>query len=586
MSKPIILSKYRRLTDAETWRKICIGTAFSCVTGALNGLALLLLLPLSMSLVTAQPVWGFGFWCWVCILAAITLVTIIVDFSATRTSYIGALGFLSGIHSLIGKKISSLPLGWFRDDSSASLSRMVSQELVSLSEALAHFTRELAISIFSCLVIVVGSWFWDWHLGLMLTIAIPVLILILWLSRKCIRKGAGYAEQAEEEVAARIVEFSRCQGALRLANSRDGYPELQRAVKDCETKSHTGLWIETLGQVLSGNINQCIIATLIFIAGILAINGTLHPVAAIAMIGLSLRFTTMLEAIATGLAGMATRHALMTHISEVMEADVLPVVDESAPQPTPGTVTFDHVDFSYVAGTPILHDINFVVPQHSMCALVGPSGSGKTTIAKLVARFYDATDGKVLVGGVDVKDLTTEDLMAQLSMVFQNVYLFDDTLEANIRLGNEDASAEQVRWASDLAGVSEIVERLPMGWESRVGEGGRSLSGGERQRVSIARALLKQAPIVLFDEATSALDAENEAHFVASMQELRRNSTLIVIAHKLETIKTADQLIVLDDNGRICQHGTHDDLVAVDGQYRRFWESRSQAAGWELTTID
>ncbi|MGL4830961.1 MAG: ATP-binding cassette domain-containing protein, partial [Propionibacteriaceae bacterium] len=163
----------------------------------------------------------------------------------------------------------------------------------------------------------------------------------------------------------------------------------------------------------------------------------------------------------------------------------------------------------------------------------------KTTIAKLIARFYDVTSGTVAVGGVDVRELTTEDLMAQLSMVFQNVYLFDDTLEANIRLGNENATTEQVRWAADLAGVSEIVERLPMGWDSRVGEGGRCLSGGERQRVSIARALLKQAPIVLFDEATSALDAENEAHFVASMQELRRTSTLIVIAHKLETIKAA-----------------------------------------------
>ncbi|MGL4830960.1 MAG: ABC transporter transmembrane domain-containing protein [Propionibacteriaceae bacterium] len=377
MSKPILLSKYRQLTDAETWHKIYIGTAFSCVTGILGGLALLLLLPLSMSLVTAAPVWGLSFWGWICVLAAIAAVTVVVDFSATRTSYVGALGFLSGIHSRVGNKISSLPLGWFHDDSSASLSRMISQELVSLSEALAHFTRELAISIFSCLVIVVGSWFWDWRLGLMLTIAIPVLILMLWLSRKCISKGTGYSEQAEEEVAARIVEFSRCQGALRLANSRDGYPELQRAVKDCQTKSHTGLWIETLGQVLSGNINQCIVATLIFVAGTLAINGTLHPVSAIAMIGMSLRFTTMLESIALGLAGLATRHSHLAHINKVMEADVLPVVEKSVPQLTPGIVSFTHVDFSYVTGTPILHDIDFVVPQHSMCALVGPSGSGK-----------------------------------------------------------------------------------------------------------------------------------------------------------------------------------------------------------------
>ena len=183
---------------------------------------------------------------------------------------------------------------------------------------------------------------------------------------------------------------------------------------------------------------------------------------------------------------------------------------------------------------------------------------------------------------MDVKQLTTENLMSQLSMVFQDVYLFDDTLEANIRLGRQDATDDEVRHAADLAGVTEIVERLPGGWETRVGEGGRALSGGERQRVSIARALLKRAPIVLLDEATSALDAENEANIVAAMEELRRSSTLIVIAHKLETIAAADQVVVLGADGRVAQQGRHNDLVGVDGPYRDFWQYRSSASGWSL----
>ena len=167
-------------------------------------------------------------------------------------------------------------------------------------------------------------------------------------------------------------------------------------------------------------------------------------------------------------------------------------------------------------------------------------------------------------------------------MVFQDVYLFDDTLAANVRVGDPNATEEQVRRAADLAGVTEVVDRLPHGWDTRVGEGGRALSGGERQRVSIARALLKRAPIVLLDEATSALDAENEANIVAAMEELRRTSTLIVIAHKLETIAAADQVVVLGDDGRVAQRGRHEELVDVPGPYRDFWEQRSRAHGWAL----
>ena len=273
---------------------------------------------------------------------------------------------------------------------------------------------------------------------------------------------------------------------------------------------------------------------------------------------------------------------MMNHIDQVMDSPVLPEPDTSPEAPSDGSVELADIDFSYQAGVPVLRGISLTVPSGSMCALVGPSGSGKTTIARLVARFYDVVSGQLRVGGVDVKQLTTKDLMSQLSMVFQDVYLFDDTLEANIRLGRQDATDDEVRHAANLAGVTEIVERLPSGWETRVGEGGRALSGGERQRVSIARALLKRAPIVLLDEATSALDAENEANIVAAMEELRRSSTLIVIAHKLETIAAADQVVVLGAEGRVAQQSRHEDLVGVDGPYRDFWQYRNSASGWSL----
>lgn len=217
-----------------------------------------------------------------------------------------------------------------------------------------------------------------------------------------------------------------------------------------------------------------------------------------------------------------------------------------------------------------------------MTALVGPSGSGKTTISRLIARFYDVNAGVVRVGGVDVRDQDTATLMGQLSLVFQDVYLFDDTLIENIRLGRPDATDDDVRAAARTAGVTSIVDRLPQGWETRVGEGGSALSGGERQRVSIARALLKNAPIVLFDEATSALDPENEAHVAQSIRTLADTSTVLVIAHRLSTVIAADQIVVLTDDGHVDDIGTHAELLDRGGQYARFWAERSAAAGWTM----
>ena len=265
----------------------------------------------------------------------------------------------------------------------------------------------------------------------------------------------------------------------------------------------------------------------------------------------------------------------------------IPVASRSpkteAPASSGASVSLEDVSFSYEADRPVLQGVSFRVDPGTMTAIVGPSGCGKTTIARLIARFYDVDAGSVRVGGGDVCEWDTADLMAQLSLVFQDVYLFDDTLEANVRVGNPDATRADIEEAARLSGVDEIVERLPLGWDTPVGEAGRALSGGERQRVSIARALLKAAPVVLFDEATSALDPENESRVTDAMAALRRDATLIVIAHKLDTITAADQIVVLSETGRVAQIGTHEQLYAQEnGQYRAFWDARTRAAGWTL----
>ena len=577
-----LLARFHRLMVESSWRRTRSCLILAAANGITVGLALLVLLPATVSLGSGAPRWGLSFGNWLLILIVLGIGAAALEFQGQRKGMSGALGFMHDVHHAVGDQIARLPLRWFTSDSAGTLSRAVSQEMVSLGESAAHFMYRLTSTTAACVVVWAGSWAWDWRLGLLLTVAAPVLAGFVRIARRLLDHGKSISEPAERELATRVVEIARCQGALRSCRAATGYSRLTAAFDDGARASGRALWWETAGNIVNGALSQVIIVALITLTASRAVGGTMEPLVAVAIIGMCLRFTTMIDEIGANVMGMEERRQMMNHLDAVMDAELMAEPEGRTDLPDPGAVGLDDVVFGYRTDVPVLDGVSLDVPARSMCAIVGPSGSGKTTIARLLARFWDVDSGTVRVGGTDVRDMPTAQLMEQLSMVFQDVYLFDDTLAANIRIGNPAADDAQVRWAANLAGVTEIIHRLPHGWDTRVGEGGRALSGGERQRVSIARALLKRAPIVLLDEATSALDAENEANIVAAMQELRRTSTLIVIAHKLETIAAADQVIVLNDAGRIAQRGHHDELVAVEGPYRSFWEQRTRARGWAL----
>ena len=577
-----LLARFHRLMVESSWRRTRSCLILAAANGITVGLALLVLLPATVSLGSGAPRWGLSFGSWLLVLVVLGIGAAALEFQGQRKGMSGALGFMHDVHHAVGDQIARLPLRWFTSDSAGTLSRAVSQEMVSLGESAAHFMYRLTSTTAACVVVWAGSWAWDWRLGLLLTVAAPVLAGFVRIARRLLDHGKSISEPAERELATRVVEIARCQGALRSCRAATGYSRLTAAFDDGARASGRALWWETAGNIVNGALSQVIIVALITLTASRAVGGTMEPLVAVAIIGMCLRFTTMIDEIGANVMGMEERRQMMNHLDAVMDAELMAEPEGRTDLPDPGAVGLDDVVFGYRTDVPVLDGVSLDVPARSMCAIVGPSGSGKTTIARLLARFWDVDSGTVRVGGTDVRDMPTAQLMEQLSMVFQDVYLFDDTLAANIRIGNPVADDEQIRWAADLAGVTEIVERLPHGWDTRVGEGGRALSGGERQRVSIARALLKRAPIVLLDEATSALDAENEANIVAAMEELRRTSTLIVIAHKLETIAAADQVIVLDDAGHVAQRGRHEDLVEVEGPYRSFWEQRTRARGWAL----
>ena len=582
-------------------------TALSCIVGVVRGLSLIAFIPAAIALTSGRPAWGMNLTAWLIVLALCALASFITEYLLAMRSYMVSFDFLSNMHRAIGDKVASLPLGSFRADTAGKMSRLVSRELMLLGEMFAHMYSPFIAAIVTSLTMLVGITVFSPALGLVCVLAIPVIAGGVWVARTCLNSGSALKEPPAQELSHRIVEYATKQGALRACGRSSSYKPLERAEDTYGKAARRSLIRETIGQVVNGMAAQVVVVSLIIAIGLLAVGGSVSPVEAIVSIGLLLRFTQILVDIGMLASAFETRRPVLDLSHEVLSAPELPILpaspdkdpassnhDPSSPDQNPASpdqdpalsdscVALTDVSFAYEADHPVLRGVSFQVAPGTMTAIVGPSGCGKTTIARLVARFYDVDAGSVSVGGRDVRQWDTAQLMAQLSLVFQDVYLFDDTLEANVRIGRADASDDDVKEAARLSGVDEIVERLPLGWKTRVGEGGRALSGGERQRVSIARALLKAAPIVLFDEATSALDPENENRITDAMGALRRNATLIVIAHKLDTITAADQIVVLDHSGRVAQVGTHAELYSQrDGQYRAFWQARSRAAGWKL----
>ncbi|WP_461186343.1 ABC transporter ATP-binding protein [Trueperella pyogenes] len=579
MGTVAMLRASRRLENKLEARGRVLVWIARVVSGVIQGLGLLALLQLAG--VWARPDGGDASTYWMWVLVAVALCGMISIFLRDRFSYDLAFGVMRNTHRLVGDKLAVLPLGWFSSTVTGRLSRLGAATVNDLGNLSAHMATMLVVSSTTLVTLLAGLLWWYPKLGLVFAICLLAYALLTWVLTYVDAAAQAYSAPAAVELADRIVEFSACQAMLRSCN-RVPYSQLDDAVAENRRRGFNSMWVEAVGNFFAGMASQIICVVMIVVGVQQAFSGDLSALEVVAVIGISLQMVQYLVDISNARMALHLMGPTMATIVDVLDAQRLTEPEASAPVASQ-QVELRGVDFSYQDSRRVLDGVSFVVPPRTMTALVGPSGAGKTTIARLICRFWDVDAGAVLVGDADVRDLTTEDLMKQVSMVFQDVYLFDDTLEANIRVGDPDASEDRVRWAAELAGVSEIVDRLPDGWQSRVGEGGTSLSGGERQRISVARAILKKAPIVLFDEATSALDAENEANLTRAFDYLRQESTVLVIAHKLNTVTAADQIVVLNDRGQVAQVGTHEELVGVDGIYREFWQNRELASGWKIT---
>lgn len=547
------------------------------VEAVLMGIGFVLLVPFLRSLLGGDTDLA---WTWLGAMAAVLLVYMVVRYRTQLTAYKATVGMARTLFARLGQHIARLPLGWFGAARVGQIGRLTSQGVIDVMGVPAHLLRPVVNAVVTPATVILLMFLFDWRLALAAVLTVPLMALAYRWTGDLVQRTDTRVDGAAADAAGRVVEFAQAQAVLRaFGKGEASLGKLDAALVEQWEAGRTQMLTAAKGMVSFVLTIQLGLTVLLLFGTTLLLGGEIDAAEVVALFVLSIRYVEPLIGAADLEGALRIAKNSLTRMDTLLSTE--PLAEPKAPRlPANSTVEFDTVGFAYDE-TPLFRQVSFVAPEKSMTAIVGASGSGKTTILRLIARFWDVDRGEVRIGGVNVRDIETEELMARISVVFQDVYLFDGTIAENIKLGRPDASNEDVLEAAKLARVDEIAARLPGGLDAQVGEGGAILSGGERQRVSIARAILKDAPIILLDEATSALDPLNEAAVQSALEALTRGKTLIVVAHRLQTVRKASRIVVIGE-GAVIEQGTHDELIEMDGRYASFWRERERAAGWRL----
>ncbi|MDR1513006.1 MAG: ABC transporter ATP-binding protein/permease [Propionibacteriaceae bacterium] len=574
-----MIRRLLRHSSPQARRLLVAEVGFIVAVALSQGLAFLALAPLLRALFAGDMPQVRH---WLAVLAGLGAGCVAAHWCASQLGTKASTAVLESLLGKLGDRLVQLPIAWFGPDRSGPMAHLATHGAMFAASAPYSIVRLILTGLITPATVLVGMWFFDWRLALALTATAPVMWAVFrWLRRGMERDDARHQE-AVGEASNRVIEFARSQPALRTAGDGSVADRLVAQALQDQHHAYRGLLITGgAGIAAFAGVVQLALTVAIVLGARLAVGGSLDPATLIALLVLGVRFTEPIANSGALGGGVAVATSSLNQLEALFAVQDLPEPDRPR-RPAGFSVAFDSVTFGY-GGAPVLRAVSFEAPAGRLTAIVGPSGSGKTTIAKLVARFYDPQAGTVSIGGVPLTQAGTAQVEAAVALVFQDVYLFDDTILNNIWIGGPDLPREQVIAAARRARVDEVADRLPGGWDARVGEGGSNLSGGERQRVSIARALLKDAPVVLLDEATAALDIGNEIAVGQAIDAMRADRTVIVIAHRLQTIMTADQIIMLDAAGGIGERGSHAELLAAGGAYARYWRDRVDAAGWQLS---
>lgn len=479
----------------------------------------------------------------------------------------------------LAERLRKLPLGYFGKRDLADLTETIMGDVNRMEHVWSHVLGYLYGAYISTAIIAVCLLVYDWRLAVACLWGVPVAFGLLFGSRKIAARNAERTKKAAVRVSDGIQEALENVREIRATNQEERYLNgLNQKIDEYERVTiqgelGTGLFVNAASVIMRLGV-----ATTILVGANLILSGSIDFMLLFLFLLVITRVYAPFDQSLALIAEMFVSQVSADRMNEIYDTPKAEGAEKF--EPKGHDIVFEHVGFSYDEKG-VLHDVSFTAKEGEVTALVGPSGSGKSTCARLAARLWDISKGVIRVGGVDISTVDPEVLLRDYSMVFQDVMLFDDTVMENIRLGKRGATDEEVRAAAKAANCDEFVHRLPQGYNTPIGENGAKLSGGERQRISIARALLKDAPIVLLDEATASLDVENETKVQGALSRLLAGKTVLVIAHRMRTVEAADKIVVLAD-GRVAEEGTPAELMDKNGLYRRMVELQRQSAGWRL----
>ena len=518
---------------------------------------------------------------------AVMLISVIgssiLKYRATALQTDGGYSTTANKRVQIAEHLRYLPMGYFNENSLGAITSVTTNTMDNLSGVSTRVVMLVTEGIFSTAVMTLAVFLFDWRVGLFIIAGLAVYYAVnhalqIRSEQTTRRKFAG-----DTAVVEQVLEFIKGIAEVKSYSLIGRYNRRLEDTIEENVNANTDMELKLLPLMLTQNVVAKLIDMgVVVLSLILYTGGRMELLNCVMLCICSFLLTEGLEQAGTQSSLLRVVDTCVDQAADILD---LPAMDISGAELTPEhhDLHADHITFSY-GEKQIIHGVTLDIPERTTTAIVGPSGGGKTTLCHLLSRFWDVDAGQVTLGGHDVREYDMDSLMRNFSFVFQNVYLFHDTIANNICFGQPDAPIEQVIAAAKKARCHDFIMKLPQGYDTVIGEAGGSLSGGERQRLSIARAMMKDAPIVILDEATANVDPENEQELMEAIQKLTQEKTVIMIAHRLKTVRHADQILVVD-KGRIVQRGTHDELMKQDGIYRRFISGREQAVGWKLSHI-
>ncbi|MEU4077967.1 ABC transporter [Streptomyces venezuelae] len=535
-------------------------------TAVVEGLSYALLVPVLRALFGSTPE---DAWPWLIAFGSAVAVYAALRYVSDRSGFHTGTTLLRGTYHRLGDHLARLPIGWYDAARLGEVSVLASRGVLQAMSVIAHLLAPFISACVTPLTIVVVMLAFNWQMGLAALTAVPIVAAIqIWTGRSMAATDAERHER-DHEATGRVIEYLQAQPVLRAGGRTvERFRMLDDSLREVKRASRRSTLSALPGVVGSTLAVQTTFTVVLALGAHLALGGNNGAAEVLAILVLAARCADPLLSLADIGGQIRGARYELARLDTVLHTEPLPEAPEPI-QPVRHDLEFESVTFRHGDRT-VIDNLSLSLPQGQRLAVVGPSGSGKSTLLQLLARFYDVDAGAVRVGGVDIRAVDSQVLMAQFAIVFQDVYLFDGTIEENVRLSRPDADEAEVWAAATAARLDEVIERLPGGWSTHVGEGGALLSGGERQRVSIARALLKNAPIVLLDEVTSALDPVNEAAVHEGIERLMAGRTVVMVAHRMRTVRRADRVVFLD-GGRIVEEGSHDALLRRGGRYADFW---------------